>query len=162
LTSATNQEKIKIMTLQDAINHFRKLESESTKKSEIRVYQNFIQLLSSLENRNLSDAEVQGIEHELESLDLNLPLANTKKYYNTALSQFQKYLKDAFSLTTKGYYTKMGVGLGATFGVLFGIIVLSSFERSLGISFGISIGMVIGLIIGRNLDSQAMASGRVV
>jgi len=150
------------MTLQDALNYFKNLESETTKRSEIKVYQKFIQILTSLENRDLSDSEIQSIEQELDALDLNSTTTNNKKYFNKAFKQFQKYLKDTFSLTTKGYYTNIGIGLGVSFGVVFGIVVLSSFERSLGISFGITLGMLIGLIIGRNLDSQAMASGKIV
>lgn len=150
------------MTLKNVINLLNRLVSETTKKSEIKVYQDFIHTLTSLEKRDLSESEVQSIETELDSLDLNSPTTNKKRHFSKALRGFQKYLKDSFSLTAKRYYTKMGIGLGASFGVVFGIVVLSNFERSLGISFGISLGMVIGLVIGRNLDSQAKAAGRMI
>jgi hypothetical protein len=150
------------MTLQDALSNFKKLEAETTKKAEIKVYQKFIQVLTSLENRNLSDVEIQAIEQELEALALFSTPANDKRYFNKAFRQFQQYLKETFSLTTKGYYTGLGIGLGASFGVVFGIVLLSSFERSLGISLGITLGMLIGLIIGRNLDAQAMALDKML
>jgi hypothetical protein len=150
------------MTLKNAVTHFESLVAETTKKSEIKVYQDFIQILSSLEKRDLSETEIQAIETVLDSLDINTTTAHHKKHYIKALQQFKKYLKDTFSLTTKGYYSNLGVGLGMSFGVLFGVVVLGSLERSMGISLGISLGMLIGLLIGRHLDAQAEASGMLV
>lgn len=150
------------MTLENALTYFKSLVSESSKRSEIKIYQEFNQIIANLEKRNLSETEIQSIETKLDALDLNSTTTNNKKYFNKALNQFKKYLKDTFSLTTKGYYTNMGIGLGASFGIIFGIVVLSSFEQSLGISMGIALGMLVGLIIGRNLDSQAKASGKMV
>lgn len=158
MSLATNQEKIKIMTLQNALDHFKNLESKTTKKSEIKIYRKFIQILTSLENSDLLDAEIQSIEQQLDVLHLKANTTNNKK----ALKQFQKYLKDTFSLTPKGYYTNLGIGLGSSFGIVFGIVVLSNFERTLGISFGIALGMLIGLVIGRNLDSQAKDAGKMI
>jgi hypothetical protein len=150
------------MKLQDALNYFKNLKAETKKKSEIKVYQNFIQLLTNLEKRDLSDLEVQSIEQKLDALYLKSTTSKNRKYLSKAFGQFQNYLKDTFSLTTKNYYTKLGIGLGASFGVVFGVVVLSNFDRSLGISYGISLGMLIGLIIGTNLDSQAKAAGRII
>ena len=158
MSLATNQEKIKIMTLKNALDHFKNLESKSTKKSEIKIYRKFIQILTSLENSDLLDSEIQSIEQQLDVLQLNATTTKNKK----ALKQFLKYLKDTFSLTPKGYYTNLGIGLGSSFGIIFGIVVLSNFERSLGISFGIALGMLIGLVIGRNLDSQAKDAGKMI
>ncbi|MBT8298085.1 MAG: hypothetical protein HKP42_07640 [Maribacter sp.] len=151
------------MTLQNALNYFKRLESETTRKSEIKVYQKFIQILTGLEHRDWSDTEVESIEEALDA-PLGLYTSTTKdnKFFVRALKQFQNYLKDTFSLTTKRYYTNMGVGLGASFGIVFGTVFLSTFERSLGISYGITLGMIIGLIIGHYLDSQAKASGRMI
>ena len=162
MTSATNQEKIKIMTLQNAVNHFKKLEAKTTKKSEIKIYQKFIQLLYSLGNSALSESEIQSIEKQLDGLGLNSTSTQNKKYFIRTYKLLQKYLKDTFALTIKGYYTNMGIGLGSSFGIVFGIVVLSNLERSLGISLGIALGMLIGLVIGRNLDSQAKAAGKML
>ena len=162
LISTTKQAKIKIMTLENALTHFKNLKSGSTKKAEIKVYQQFIQILMSLQERNLSGPDVQSIEQVLDGLELNSATPKNNRFYTKALRQFQKYLKDTYSLTTKRYYTQMGLGLGASFGVVFGVVVLPNFERSLGISMGISLGMIIGLVIGHHLDAQAMASGKVL
>ncbi len=150
------------MTIQEANNFFESLRTETTKKYEIKVYKKFIHILNELKIREFSKDEIQSIETELDSLNLKSNPENKNKYYNKALSKFEKYLKDTYSLTSKGYYTNIGLGLGLTFGILFGIVFLPSFERSLGISLGLAFGMLIGLIIGRNLDSKAAAEGRML
>jgi len=150
------------MTLKNAINHFNRLVSETTEKSEVKVYQDFIHILTNLEKRNLTESEVQSLETELDALDLTSGTTKKKRHFNKALQQFKKYLKDTLSLITKGYYTKLGIALGSSIGLLFGIVFLSSLERSLGISLGISVGTAIGLIIASNLDSQAKASGNLI
>ena len=150
------------MTLQEAYNLFERLKTKTTNKAERKVYEKFTHVLSKLKSRELSKEEIQSIETELDRLNLDLPPENSKKYFKKALRKFEKYLKDTFSLISKGYYTNLGIGLGSSFGILLGIVVLSGFERSLGIAYGISFGMLIGLIIGRNMDAKAAAEGNVL
>jgi hypothetical protein len=150
------------MTIQEAKNFFESLKTETTKKTEIKIYEKFIHILSELRIRELSNDEIQSIETELDSLNLNSNPENRKIYFKKALIKFEKYLKESFSLTSKGYYTNIGIGLGLTFGILFGIVFLSDLERSLGIALGLSIGMFIGLIFGRTLDSKAKAAGKML
>ena len=88
MSLATNQEKIKIMTLQNAVNHFKNLEAKTTKKSEIKIYQKFIQLLYSLGNSALSESEIQSIEKQLDGLDLNSTSTKNKNYFlRTVIAQ---------------------------------------------------------------------------
>jgi len=150
------------MTLQEVYTFFESLKIETTKKSEIRVYEKFLHILSELKNRDFSKDEIQSIEAELDRLKLASNHENRKKYFGKALSKFEKFLKDTFSLITKGYYTIIGIVLGSSFGILFGIVILTGLERSLGIALGLSIGMLIGLIIGRNMDSQAETAGKML
>ncbi len=150
------------MTLQEAYNFFESLKSETTKKSEIKVYNKFLDILNSVKSREFSKEEIQSIENELDRLDLRSKPENKRKYFKKALSKFEKYLKDTFSLSSKSYYTSLGIGLGSSFGILFGIVFLSSFERSLGIALGLSIGMLIGVLIGRSMDAKAKSEGRVL
>lgn len=150
------------MTLKNAINFFDRLLSESTKKSETKVYRDFIKILTNLESRNLAKSEIQSIETELNAHNLSSTMTNKKKYFGKALQQFKKYLNDNFSLIFKGYYINLGITLGVLVGLLFGIIFLSSLERTLGISIGISFGSLIGIIIASYLESQAKASGNLI
>lgn len=150
------------MTLKNAINFFESLEAETSSKSEIKVYQEFIKIITSLEKKGLSENEIQTIETELDRLNLKSNSLNRKKYFKIALSDFKKYLKDTFSLITEGYYTTFYGGLGLVFGLLFGVAILSNLERSLGISLGLIGGMVVGSIMGRSKDSQAKISGKML
>ncbi|MPR36968.1 hypothetical protein [Salmonirosea aquatica] len=150
------------MTTHDASKLFKSLSTETTNKSELKVYEKFIHILNELNNREFTEAEIQSIETELDSLNLKAYSKNRKKYFTNALSEFEKYLKDTFSLISKGYYVNVGISLGMTFGIIIGITLFSSFDRSLGISLGISVGMLIGLTIGRSMESQANAAGKVL
>ena len=150
------------MTLQEAYNFFESLAKETTKKSDIKVYKNFLDILSKLKIRKFSKDDIQSIETELDRLNLELNSENGKNYLKKALSKFEKYLKDTFSLTPKGYYANLGLGLGSSFGIIFGIVILSNLERSSGISLGISIGMIMGVIIGRSMDAKAISEGKVL
>jgi len=79
------------MLLKDALNHFRNLESEATRKSEVRIYQKFIQVLTRLEDRDLSDDEVQSIEEALDAFDLNSTTTHYNRHWNKALRQFELF-----------------------------------------------------------------------
>ncbi len=149
------------MTLHEAQTLFERLKTETTSQSEIKVYDKILHILTELKSREFSPEEIQSIETELTSLNLNANPENKRRYFSKALSKFENYLKERFSLTRKGYYTSMGIGIGCAFGILFGIVFLSSFERSLGISLGLIVGMILGLLIGRSLDTKAVSEGRV-
>ena len=49
------------MTLKNAINYFESLVAETIRISEIKVYQEFIQIITSLEKKGLSENEIQSI-----------------------------------------------------------------------------------------------------
>ncbi|MCK0191462.1 hypothetical protein [Arenibacter sp. F20364] len=150
------------MTLKNALQVFESLVSKTNKKSEIKVYQEFIQIINSLEQRNLSAAEIAAIQAKLTAFNLESDPKNRIKFFKKALGQFKKYLKDYLSLTSKGYYSSLGIGLGMNLGILFGIVILSGLERSLGISLGISLGMIFGLIIGQSMDAKATREDKVL
>lgn len=150
------------MTLQETYNFIKSLKTNTTKKSEIKIYEEFLYILSGLQAREFTKDEIKSIESELDILNFKSNLKNKKKFFKKVLNKFEKYLKDTFSLTSKRHYAKLGTGLGISYGLLFGVIAMSGFERSLGISLGMMIGMVIGLTIGRFMDSKAMSEGRVI
>ncbi|MFT5056042.1 MAG: hypothetical protein ACI80H_000749 [Pseudoalteromonas distincta] len=143
------------MTITKAHSIFEKLVSKTTKKSELKVYTKFLHILSKLKTRNFSEEETLAIETELDSLALESNPRNRKRQYTKALSKFETYLKDTFSLTTSGYYTRLGMALGMCFGVAGGSLI----DRTMGVSSGLALGMLIGLCIGRHMDSLAKVAG---
>ena len=122
------------------------------------------QIASLLKVEFVGDAnfKITGINeiHVVEAGDI--VFVDHPKYYKKALSKFEKFLKDTFSLTPEGYYTKLIGGLGLSFGLLFGVAILSNLERSLGISLGLIGGMVIGSIIGRTKDAEVKKAGNML
>ncbi len=150
------------MTLQEAYNFFESLKIETTKKSEIRIYEKFLHILSELKNRDFTTDEIQSIETELDSLNLESNPENRKKYFGKALHKLNEYLKSTFSLIPGGYYITYGIAIGVAFGPVLGVLFGQFFEKSLGISIGISIGIIVGLLAGQYLDSQAKAAGNVL
>lgn len=150
------------MTLQEAYTLYERLKSETTKKSEIKVYNNFLHIISKLEARDLSNDEIQSIERELENLRLESNLAKNSRKLNKILKEFKEYLKENHSLIVTGHYTNIGVSTGIAFGVVLGVIIGERSERPLGLAIGISIGMLIGMLIGLNLDSKAKSENRML
>jgi len=150
------------MTLNNASNFFESLVSETSNKSEIKVYQEFLLILTRMKLRAFSTDEIKSIETELDSLNLESNPENRKKYFKKILKGFKIYLKEKHSLVSAGHYANLYISLGASFGIVFGIIIGERTEKSLGIALGISLGMLIGLTIGRNMDSQAKAAGKML
>jgi len=150
------------MTLEKTIEAFKIKVDETNKTNDIKLYNEFLRILTSLKERDLTSLEIKGIESELKKLNLDSEVIRNKQFYKKGLIQFEKYLMDTLSIVTKGYYIKRGISLGMVFGILFGIVFLSRLERSIGISLGIATGMFIGLLIVKNLDAKALASGKVI
>jgi len=151
-----------IMTLQEAANFFESLKNQTTKKSEIKIYKEFLHILAQLKTREFSNEEIKSIETELDRLNLESDLTNNKKHFNKILQAFKDYLKTRHSLITVGYYANIGVSMGAAFGVVAGVVFGERLVRSSGLAMGISIGMLIGLLIGRSMDSKALNEGKVL
>ena len=147
------------MKIEETIKFFENLKIGTDNKYEIKIYKNFIDILSELKKRDLKEEQKQSIEKELELLGLNFSPEKRKKYYRRKLEAFKKYLKDELSLISKGYYTAIGMSLGMCFGVAMGS---SIFGGSIGTSSGLAFGMIIGLVIGKNMDIRAEKEGRVL
>jgi hypothetical protein len=147
------------MTINEASEFLNSLIAETDKKSEIKVYQNFLGILAALNNKELTPEELRSIDEELELLKLKEYPENKKKYLKQKLNEFKKYLKAESSFISEGYYTAIGLSLGMCFGVAPGISV---FGPESGVALGISFGMIIGLIIGRIIDSKAEKHNRVL
>lgn len=142
------------MKLKVASDLFENLISETNKKAEIKIYKNFIAILSDLENRKLSKEELEAMEEKLDFLNLQASPENKRKYYSRKLNFYKEYLKEKFSLISEGHYTGIGLVLGISFGVAFG----SMFNMGSGLAIGIAI----GLSIGAAMDSKAKKENRIL
>ena len=154
------------MNLNEASEFLKTLLAKTDNKSEKNVYEGFIQILSSLKNRDLTEDQLKLIRDKLSSLNLNETTKNRKKYYKQRLSDFKAFLKSEFQFTTEKYYTEMGLIYGMIFGsgigLTIGISIDPVFGTSIGMGIGISLGMVIGMIYGSKNDAEAKRQGRVI
>mgnify|MGYP000694323309 CR=1 FL=1 len=147
------------MTIKNAINLFESLKSQTQKKSELKIYKEFTEILIALEKREMTEVELQSLETFLSQLELTILPKNKRKYFRRKLRGFKEYLKKEFSLITKGYYATLGTGIGMTFGISIG----AAFSNvGSGVSIGMMFGMFFGMIVGRYMDSEAEKANRVL
>ena len=81
---------------------------------------------------------------------------------NKVYDQFTSYLKQTLSLTTKRYYTEIGLLYGPGLGLILGTILQSYFDWPMSITFGLITGTALGFVIGYELDSQVKANGQMI
>src|SRR5690606_4775275 len=141
------------MKIKEALDFFLNLKKDSVEKSEIEIYDKYQAILSDLLSRNLSPNQIQAIESELETLNLNANPDNRKKYLSQKLSEFKNFLKANLGLVPDRYYTSYGI----FFGIILGVLAQFYF----GI-YSMLVGMITGLFIGAFMDSKAKKQGRVL
>jgi len=146
------------MTTDEAIKFLNTLKSQTTKKFELKIYDDFIHTLNSLRKKKLSTDDLISIETKLDDLNLRSNPENKRKHFKKALQNLKDYLKKEFSLISKGYYTAIGMSLGMCFGVAFG----SAIQNAIGISSGLVLGMLIGLVIGKIMDDKFEKEDKVL
>lgn len=154
------------MTINDTTKLFKNLLSQTNKKSERRIYNCFIQVLSSLEKKELTNEQIDRINNKLTSLNLKEIRANRRKLYSQRLNEFKTFLKSEFSFTTKKYYAGIYMAYGMVFGsgvgLSLGTAINPTWGLSLGMSMGTSMGMLFGMLYGAKKDAEAKRQGRVV
>tara|TARA_B110000090_G_C12941574_1_gene277527 strand:+ start:50 stop:493 length:444 start_codon:yes stop_codon:yes gene_type:complete len=141
------------MKIKETLNFFLNLKNDSVEKSEIKIYDKYIGILSDLKIRDLTQNQIQSIESELEVLNLNIESDNRKKHFTKKLTEFEKFLKDKLSLIPEGHYM--------SYGMIFGMLAGALLQFYIGI-YSLIAGMLIGMVIGAIMDSEARKQGRVL
>ena len=106
------------MGINETLVFFQNLKTNTNEKSEIKLYDKYILILTNLKNRDLTETQILNIETEFEKLNLNAEAENKIKYLKKKLSDFQaddyQYLNtnnynDKFTLNTnfKRSYNKI-------------------------------------------------------
>ena len=94
------------MTLNEAIDFFNELLKQTHKKWEAKMYQGFLDVLSNLKSRDLTEQEVKSIESKLNDLDFKSVAKGRKRHFRQKFSKFTAFLKKEFSLVPEGYLPK--------------------------------------------------------
>ena len=164
------------MNINETAEFLNSLLSQTDKKSEKKVYNCFIRTLSSLNNRDLTENQLQLIQEKLSSLNLNSTTENRKKifYFKQKLTEFTAFLKNEFSFTSERHYTELwmvygmifgtgvGIALGTALGTAFGGGVGTAMGTTFGLTIGTAVGMVLGMSYGARKDADAKRLGSVI
>jgi Flp pilus assembly protein TadB len=150
------------MKLADASKQLEKLLQQTSNKSERKVYQTLMGVISNLGERELTGKEKRSIEVALDDLQLEAGTESSLKQLKRGRNRFMKFLKDDHCLTRQGHYTELGMA----FGLLAGTALAPLIENAIGISMGLTVviclGMFVGLIIGQQMDRDAEKQNRVL
>lgn len=147
------------MAIKDAREFLKTLVLKSSQRREIKIYNKFIGVLYAVENRKLSSHQLEMIEKELATLNLERPTTNRKRHIRKKLALFVKHLESEHSLILEGHYASLGMVIGLLFGAALG---LSIFRDSGGSSTGMCFGMLVGILIGRYMDKKASRNDKVL
>lgn len=125
-------------------------------------YQNFENLLSELEQKEIPIEIKNFINHEIEEINsfsgsaIEL-LKRIKKAQSSILKRLEKDLK----LVPKNYYRSIWLALGmSAFGIPIGLGIGLSLGNIAFLGIGLPIGMGIGIAIGTAMDKKAMDTGK--
>ena len=150
------------MKIYQAIQLIDGLRTHTNKRSEEKCLQSISELLHSLSEHALSAEELQSIEGALDRILFATGSEPSFKELKRNRNQFMKFLREEFSLTPKGYYMSLGIGLGLAFGAAFGSTIQAITGGTLPLGVGVSIGMVIGMSLGIMKDNEAERQNRVL
>ncbi|QFR39349.1 hypothetical protein A9Q91_03890 [Candidatus Gracilibacteria bacterium 28_42_T64] len=150
------------MNINEASSFLENLIKETDKKSEIKFYKNFVNILLSLKNMNITEEQVILIEKKLEELDLTSIEQKKFKYLKGRFLKFTIYLEKEFSFVQEEYYLSLGVGLGICFGIGLGAALGLNFGIANDTTTGMLFGMFIGGMVGKYMDIKAKKENRVL
>lgn len=155
-----------MMTLEAAIQFFITKVEQSKDKSNLPIYRSFLSLLQDLQSKELNEIQMNKINEKLNELNLDTIADHPKKELKKAFSDFNRFLKEAFSFMPKGYYSGVYMSLGMSIGMSLGISMGIPFGMPMGMIFGMiigmGIGMSVGIILGNMKDGVVAKEGRVI
>jgi len=138
------------------------LKTRTDKKSEIKIFTKFQNLLTSIKNKGLEENQLTAIEEKLDTLELNAQPSKPGRYFRKKYNALVSFLEKECSYVMVGYYKGLYMALGMCFGVAIGATIGSSFELSNGTALGLIIGMAIGIVLGQAKDKEAERKGWVI
>ena len=153
------------MKINDAYKTLEGHVTHSDQKSRKKIYEQLLEALNNLKERDLSPDEGESIEVSLDRLRLHDADGMSIKELRGRKNRFLKDTRKALSLISEDHYMALGLAFGVAFG---GVIssVLQGFagipEGSSGTGVGVGLGLVAGYLIGNCLDIEARKQNRVL
>ena len=125
-------------------------------------YQNFENLLSEIEQKEIPVEIKNFINHEIEAINsFSGSAIELSKRIKKAQSIILKRLEKDLKLVPKNYYRGLWLALGmSAFGIPIGFAIALSIGNMAFLGTGFPIGMGIGIAVGTVMDKKALDTGR--
>ncbi len=112
--------------LKATIVFLKKQLSKTNKRSEIKTFEKFIELLENLKEKDLSPEQTEAIESYIQYLELEKIPSFSNEIFKQKLTKFKKYLKNKLRFVPNNYYTTWACTFGLSFAI--GFIVQSNID----------------------------------
>lgn len=151
------------MSINDARDKFKKLEMETDNPDSQKIFKHIFNLLTELQNKNLSQNEQSVIETHLET---HLSEVQTTQQAQNSLKMIKKVLMNDLFFAPANHYIALCLGIGLAIGAGLGILFGAPFGMPMGIIYGLvggsGIGLIVGVFIGKYLDQKVENKNRVL
>lgn len=105
--------------LKATIIFLKKQLSKTNKRSEIKTFEKFIELLEHLKEKDLSAEQTEAIESYIQYLELEKIPSFSNEIFKQKLTKFKKYLKNKLRFVPNNYYTTWASTFGLSFAIGF-------------------------------------------
>lgn len=145
----------------DYIKIVKRPNIENDKKLLVN-YQNFENLLSQLEQKEIPSEINNFINQEIEAINsFSGTDAELSKKIRKTLSGILKRIEKELKLVPKNYYRGLWLALGlSVFGIPIGFAIALSLGNMAFLGIGFPIGMGIGVAVGTAMDKKAKNTGK--
>lgn len=105
--------------LKATIVYLKKQLSKTKEKSEVKTFKKFIELLESLNDKDLSTEQLESIESYIQYLELEKIPSFNNEIYDQKLAKLNKHLKAKLRFVPKNHYTIWTASFSLTFAIAF-------------------------------------------
>lgn len=143
--------------LKATIVFLKKQLSKTNKKSEIKTFEKFIDILNKLKEKKLSQKQIEGIESYIKYLELEKIPSFSNEMFQQKLIQFKKYLKNKMRFVPNNYYTIWASSFAISFAVGFSVQNKIDLNIKIGVISAALLLIVIGIILDARIKKQERA-----
>ena len=143
-------------SLTDTIIFFKKLLSKTNKKTEVKIFKNYISLLTELKKKELAEEQYTTIESYLKFLELEKIPSYSIDLYKDRLKKFKKHLKSNLKFVPNNLYGSLSISFAVPFAISFWV------QKNLSTQFKliVSILCIMIIAIGHFVDYRIKKQGR--
>jgi transcriptional regulator with XRE-family HTH domain len=144
----------KTIDLQGTILFLKKQLSNTNKKSEIKTFEKFIDILQHLKEKKLSAEQLKGIESYISYLELEKIPNFSNELYKQKLKKFRKYLTDKLRFVPNNYYRTLALLFAVPFAISFSIQPKIDFSIKISVIIAVILLVIAGIIIDVRIQKQ--------